>query len=138
MAPRETTCQFQSLDNTLTHQVNKTLIRLQFILQLTQSSAAMAPFRVIIVGGSIAGLALANMLEQYDIDFTVLEKHEKIAPQLGAGLALLPHGSRILDQLGCYDVMEKLSMSVNSLSGYDDNGKRCIHLPGLGAWMEKT
>jgi 2-polyprenyl-6-methoxyphenol hydroxylase-like FAD-dependent oxidoreductase len=97
----------------------------------------MAPFRVIIVGGGITGLALANMLERYDIDFAILEKHEDLAPQLGAGYAMLPYGARILDQLGCYEVLEKLSVPVNSVAGYDDTGKRCTHLPDLGAWMQE-
>ncbi|KAH0426457.1 FAD binding domain protein [Colletotrichum camelliae] len=60
-------------------------------------------FRVVIVGGSVAGLALANMLEKFDIDYVVLEAYPDIAPQVGASIGLLPNGLRILDQLGCYD-----------------------------------
>lgn len=97
----------------------------------------MAPFRVIIVGGSISGLALANMLEKYDIDFVLLEKHENIAPPLGAGYAMLPYGLRILDQLGCYDVLEKLSTPVDSIAGYDENGKRRVHLATIGNLVNK-
>jgi 2-polyprenyl-6-methoxyphenol hydroxylase-like FAD-dependent oxidoreductase len=96
----------------------------------------MPPFRVIIVGGSVAGLTLSNMLEAYGIDFAVLEKHEDIAPRLGAGYAMMPYGARILDQLGCYHALEKLSSPVNSVSGFDERGKRCLHLSQLGAWME--
>jgi 2-polyprenyl-6-methoxyphenol hydroxylase-like FAD-dependent oxidoreductase len=62
--------------------------------------------RVIIVGGSIAGLALANMLEQTGVDYIVLEKYQ-IAPQLGASIALLPNGLRILDQIGCLEALQK-------------------------------
>ncbi|KAJ5780716.1 hypothetical protein N7457_005876 [Penicillium paradoxum] len=98
----------------------------------------MAAFKVIIVGGSIAGLVLANMLERYGIDYELLEKHDTIAPRLGAGYSLLPHGSRILDQLGCYNVLEKLSTPINTVSGYDEHGIRCANLPGYGEWMEKT
>lgn len=60
-------------------------------------------FKVIISGGSMAGLALANVLERFDIDFVVLEAHSQIAPEVGASLNLLPNGFRILDQLGIYD-----------------------------------
>lgn len=83
--------------------------------------------RVIIVGGSVAGLSLANMLEKYGIDFVVLEKHEEIAPQLGASIGLLPTGERILDQLGCYEAVESLSSPVNIYSFYDENGNAKHH-----------
>ncbi|CAG8255250.1 unnamed protein product [Penicillium olsonii] len=98
----------------------------------------MAPFRVIIVGGSVSGLALANMLEQYDIDFIVLEKHESIAPQLGAGYAMLPHGARILDQLGCYDALEKLSAPVDTMVGYDENAERATRVSNIGTFLEES
>jgi 2-polyprenyl-6-methoxyphenol hydroxylase-like FAD-dependent oxidoreductase len=58
-------------------------------------------FKVIIVGGSIAELSLALMLEKNGIDFLMLEGYPSIATQVGASLALLPNGQRILDQLGC-------------------------------------
>ncbi|KAI5456632.1 hypothetical protein BGZ63DRAFT_434688 [Mariannaea sp. PMI_226] len=59
--------------------------------------------RVIIAGGGIAGLALANMLEKANIDYILLEAYSQIAPQVGASIALHPNGLRILDQLGCYE-----------------------------------
>lgn len=73
-------------------------------------------FRVIIAGGSIAGLSLALMLQQNDIDFLVLEAYPEIAPQVGASIAILPNGMRILDQLGCYeDIMEKAQIPVHEV-----------------------
>lgn len=68
----------------------------------------MATFHVLIVGGSVAGLTLANILERYGIEYTLIEKHAVIAPNLGASIAILPHGLRILDQLGCYDALRTL------------------------------
>lgn len=65
-------------------------------------------FKIIIVGGSVAGLSLANMLEQATIDYVLLEAYEDIAPQLGASIGLLPNGLRILEQLGCYDVLRAM------------------------------
>lgn len=64
--------------------------------------------RVIIVGGSVSGLSLANMLEKFNIEYVLLEAHPEIAPQLGASMGLLPAGLRILDQLGCYDRIQEL------------------------------
>ncbi|OQD90577.1 hypothetical protein PENANT_c001G05962 [Penicillium antarcticum] len=95
------------------------------------------PFRVIIVGGSIAGLSLANMLEKYEIDFVVLEKHETIAPQIGASISLMPPGELILDQLGCYEVLEKLSSPVNTYSFYDEHGN-AKHHDGWGSILEES
>ncbi|KAB8202351.1 monooxygenase [Aspergillus parasiticus] len=60
-------------------------------------------FRVVIVGGSIAGLTLAHCLLRNDIDFVVLEAHSEIAPQVGASIGIVPNGARILDQLGLFD-----------------------------------
>ncbi|KAG4259131.1 hypothetical protein FPRO04_07436 [Fusarium proliferatum] len=60
-------------------------------------------FKVIIVGGSVAGLSVANMLEKFDIDYVLLEAYPQIAPQVGASIGILPNGFRILDQLGCFE-----------------------------------
>ena len=54
--------------------------------------------RVIIVGGSVAGLTLAHCLHHSDIDFVLLEARNEIAPQVGASIVVLPNGARILDQ----------------------------------------
>jgi len=61
------------------------------------------PFRVLIAGGGIAGLTLANSLQHAGIDYLLLEARGELAPQLGASIGLGPNGSRILDQLGCYE-----------------------------------
>ncbi|KAH8897623.1 FAD dependent monooxygenase [Thozetella sp. PMI_491] len=64
-------------------------------------------FKVLIIGGSVAGLSFAHCLERLGIHFTILEKGESIAPQLGASIGILPNGGRILDQLGLFDAVEK-------------------------------
>ncbi|PVH90855.1 FAD/NAD(P)-binding domain-containing protein [Periconia macrospinosa] len=69
-------------------------------------------FRIIISGGSIAGLSLALMLEKNGIDFLVLEAYPEIAPQVGASIGMLPNGLRILDQLGCYEDVWKCAKSA--------------------------
>ncbi|KAK6955988.1 hypothetical protein Daesc_003635 [Daldinia eschscholtzii] len=60
-------------------------------------------FKVIIAGGGIAGLTLANMLEKFGLNYTILESHSEIAPAVGASIGLFPNGLRILDQIGCYE-----------------------------------
>lgn len=65
--------------------------------------------QVIIVGGGIAGLSLANMLEKVQIPFTLLEAYPEIALDVGASLALLPNSLRILDQLGCFERLVEMT-----------------------------
>ena len=64
-------------------------------------------FRVIIGGGGISGLTLANALEQAGIDYVLLEARDEIDPQVGASIGFFANGSRILDQLGCFESIEK-------------------------------
>ncbi|KAL7627228.1 hypothetical protein AAE478_001417 [Parahypoxylon ruwenzoriense] len=61
-------------------------------------------FKVIIAGGSIAGLTFANALESAGIDFIVLERRE-IAPQLGASIAMISSTGRVFEQLGVWQTM---------------------------------
>ncbi|KAL2819029.1 hypothetical protein BDW59DRAFT_165189 [Aspergillus cavernicola] len=72
-----------------------------------EPSSKLTNFKVIIVGGSIAGLTLAHCLTKLDVDYIILEKREQIAPQEGGSIGILPHGGRILDQLGLFDEIEK-------------------------------
>jgi len=64
--------------------------------------------KVIIVGGSIAGLVLAHSLHHAGIDFVVLERRERVDPQVGASIGLFANGARILDQLGVYEDIQEL------------------------------
>lgn len=80
------------------------------------------PFMVVIVGGSIAGLSLASMLQANNIDYVVLETYTDIAPQVGASIGLLPHGNRILDQLGALDRLMTLSIPIDNFTFRNDSG----------------
>jgi 2-polyprenyl-6-methoxyphenol hydroxylase-like FAD-dependent oxidoreductase len=72
--------------------------------------------KVLIAGGSVAGLALANMLEKIGIEYLVLEKYNNIAPNLGASIGIFPNGFRILDQIGCFDAIAEL---VQGADGFE-------------------
>lgn len=73
-------------------------------------------FRVIIVGGSVAGLTLAHCLGKSNIEYVVLESNCDIAPEVGASIGILTNGARILDQLGIFDdildVIEPLRKAI--------------------------
>ncbi|XXH02442.1 hypothetical protein Hte_008817 [Hypoxylon texense] len=82
-------------------------------------------FKIIIVGGGVAGLTLANMLERFNIDYVLLESHDKIIPPLGASIALAPNGLLVLDQLGAYDAIKAIAKDgiVDDVHILDKNGK---------------
>jgi hypothetical protein len=83
------------------------------------------PLKIIIVGGGIAGLTLANALQDApaNIEYLIIEGRKDLAPQLGAGIALLPNGSRILDQLGVYAELEANFDPIVSSSVLNSKGR---------------
>ncbi|KAF4498040.1 Zeaxanthin epoxidase, chloroplastic [Fusarium agapanthi] len=81
------------------------------------------PFRVLIVGASVTGLSLANMLQANGIDFLVLEAYPTVAPQVGASIGLLPHGNRILDQLSLYEKVMEIAPPIQVFNFRDINGQ---------------
>lgn len=84
----------------------------------------MSDFKVVIVGGSIAGLTLAKTLELYGIDYVLLEKYPVIGPQLGANVGIQPHASRILAQLGVLDEVNSLAHPIYEDRIFGPNGQR--------------
>ncbi|KEQ58673.1 FAD/NAD(P)-binding domain-containing protein [Aureobasidium melanogenum CBS 110374] len=82
-----------------------------------------APLKVIIAGGGIAGLTLANALEQANIDYVLLERRNEIAPQVGASILLLANGCRVLDQLGCTEALHKCTEPVIWAHDRDQHGR---------------
>jgi 2-polyprenyl-6-methoxyphenol hydroxylase-like FAD-dependent oxidoreductase len=80
------------------------------------------PFRVIIGGGGISGLTLANALEKAKIDYVLLEGRDSIAPQVGASIGIFANGGRILDQLGCYEKLEEQTVPLNMYHNRYENG----------------
>jgi hypothetical protein len=88
-------------------------------------------FRVIISGGDIAGLSLANALQHAGLDYILLEARAVIVPQVGASIGMLPNGSRVLDQLGCYDETVAKTEPLIWGGNHDENGdyRRQIEWP---------
>ncbi|KAK4075352.1 uncharacterized protein Triagg1_4473 [Trichoderma aggressivum f. europaeum] len=69
---------------------------------------AMTNLKVIIVGGGPVGLTAAHALHKAGIDFTVLERGNEVAPDVGAAICLAPPTLRILHQLGLLDQLQDL------------------------------
>lgn len=80
-------------------------------------------FRVVIVGGSIAGLTLAHCLMRYGIDFVILEARDKIAPQEGASISFWPSSVLALDQLGLFEDIEKEVIPLRTVYNWESKGK---------------
>jgi 2-polyprenyl-6-methoxyphenol hydroxylase-like FAD-dependent oxidoreductase len=78
--------------------------------------------RIIIAGGGVAGLTLANALERAGVDFVLLERRPDLAPQAGAAIGILPNGSRILDQLGIWNKLYRQVQPAFWWSDRDNNG----------------
>ncbi|KAB8276116.1 hypothetical protein BDV30DRAFT_235955 [Aspergillus minisclerotigenes] len=79
-------------------------------------------FRVVIVGGSIAGLTLAHALAAKNIDFVILEAREEIAPNVGASIGFTGNAHRILDQLGVWDALAELATPIIHNYAWNDKG----------------
>lgn len=78
---------------------------------------------LLIAGAGIAGLTLANLLERLDIDYLVLEGYHSVTPDAGASIVLHPHGLRVLDQIGCYEKVARLSAPADVLNHRTEDGK---------------
>lgn len=83
-------------------------------------------FRVLISGGGLAGLTLAGALERAGIDYLLLEARDVIDPAVGASMGFFPNGARILDQLGCFDDIVKLTYGIKMAGNHGESG-RLIH-----------
>ncbi|KAL3477381.1 hypothetical protein BJX99DRAFT_257408 [Aspergillus californicus] len=94
-------------------------------------------FKVVIAGGGITGLTLANMLQLYDIDFVLLEAKSVIVPEEGTGISLLPHGNRILDQLGLYGKVSALGPAVDSLHYRNEAGELIREVRGVNQALQE-
>ncbi|KAL2782879.1 hypothetical protein BJX66DRAFT_350308 [Aspergillus keveii] len=92
--------------------------------------------KVLIIGGSVTGLTLAAIFERYGIDYALLEKHADVTPALGASIGLLAHGSRVLDQLGCFEELLPFGNGIENMDMYDPDGKKMGCHKNLGTYME--
>ena len=69
---------------------------------------------VLIAGGGIGGLTTALQLQQLGLKVTVFESVHEIEP-LGAGINLLPHGARILTDLGLQEQLAATAIQTRRI-----------------------
>jgi len=100
-------------------------------------AASDKPLKVLIGGGGVAGLALANMLERFEIDYLLLEAHSEIAPGVGASIGMFPNGLRILDQIDCYEPLRGFMDSSDVVSHtLDKSGRPVASVPSFQKHVE--
>lgn len=83
---------------------------------------------IAIVGGGIAGLALALGLHRHGLTATVYEAAPQIA-EIGVGITLLPHGMRELAVLGLADTMLAAGIENRSSAFFNRFGQKLYEEP---------
>jgi 2-polyprenyl-6-methoxyphenol hydroxylase-like FAD-dependent oxidoreductase len=90
--------------------------------------------RVLIVGGGIAGLTLAGLLQQRGFQPVVVEKSPNYG-EAGYVLGLFPAGSRILKGLGLYPRLEDAGVELARYEVANTQGE-CLHVYHFGTLAE--
>jgi len=85
---------------------------------------------ILVAGGGIAGLATALCLRARGVPCTVLESAREIVP-LGVGINLLPHGVRVLAELGLADALAQVGVETRAVE-YRTRDGRLIHADPRG------
>ncbi|MCX7230437.1 MAG: FAD-dependent monooxygenase [Burkholderiales bacterium] len=80
---------------------------------------------IVVVGGGIAGLATALGLWARGVPCVVAESAREIVP-LGVGINLLPHGVRVLTELGLAEALAEVSVETRAIE-YRSRDGRLIH-----------
>lgn len=78
--------------------------------------------KVLIVGGGIAGLTLAGLLQQRGFAPKVVEQAPEYG-QVGYVIVIWPSGSRVLKGLGLYEDLKRVGRSFTTYNVYDYKGK---------------
>ncbi len=83
---------------------------------------------VIIVGGGIGGLTLALALHERGVPCEVYEAAPEIKP-IGTGIALLPHGTRVLADLGLLDGLRRRAIEFQESCFFTSHGQLVLRDP---------
>lgn len=96
-------------------------------------------FKIIVFGGGVAGLTLANMLENFESEYLLLEAQEDVNAPTGAAIGLMPNDFFIMDQLGCYEAIRAVAQDgeLEDLHIRDSNGKSLTSLKHIMYYEEK-
>lgn len=90
-----------------------------------------------IVGGGIAGLTLARMLELANIPYCLWEAYNSFMPSAGASIGLMPNGLRILDQIGVIGELDVYAVPLESWEHRDAEGRIHATFTSMSQYAEK-
>ena len=91
--------------------------------------------RVLIVGGGIAGLAMARAGQAAGLDGEIVER--ATVPQIaGAGIYLPGNGMAALGRLGLADAVADHGAVVGRRRLFDDRGRQLIDFDEAGLWRD--
>jgi len=96
-----------------------------------------SPFKVIIVGGGVAGLSMAHALTLAKIDYVVLEKRDRVAEPSGACLGIWPHSMPILTQFGVLKTLTESHTPLRVAYHMDPSGETITSFPFFEKQKEK-
>jgi salicylate hydroxylase len=85
-------------------------------------------FPITVLGGGVAGLAVARALALRGADVTLLEQAEALT-EVGAGLQISPNGARVIEALGLGGGLEAAGLRAEALELCDAAGRRVARLP---------
>jgi len=86
------------------------------------------PDQVVVVGGGIGGLTLALALHERGLECRVIEAAPEIKP-IGTGISLLPHGTRVLTELGLLDALERRAVRFQESCFFTRHGQLVLRDP---------
>lgn len=89
---------------------------------------ASKPFHVLIIGGGIAGPALALALQKVGISSAIYEGYA-FTDLVGGGFSIAPNGVHILDTIGVYQQLKDQVYHATTSYFKDENGKTIIETP---------
>ncbi|KAI1316542.1 hypothetical protein EDD11_009881 [Mortierella claussenii] len=87
--------------------------------------------KALIVGGGIAGLSLAIMMELAGIEYEILERSTGQEPEVGSALTLGPPALRLLEQMGLLHQIEQQSKVISGLTVVECERHKMGRLEGL-------
>ena len=83
---------------------------------------------VVIVGAGAAGLILALSLHEVGVECRIYESVEEIK-EVGAGINLLPHAVKELDQLGLVPALDSVGIRTKDASYFNQHGQHIYTEP---------